>query len=134
MKKLFLGVAIGCLLFSCGCSKTSEKQPADLTGEWKQINSNSEDSYQIATIGEDTIEVYWVSESDDSKSLYWAGTYVAPTDTNEPYSWDSENDKEKTSSAMLASGDDTKTFKYENDQISYEVSALGTTKTVKLEK
>lgn len=106
----------------------------DLTGEWKQVNSNSEDSWQSATIDESAITVYWVSDNGDTKSLYWAGTYTAPINEDEPYSWDSENDTEKTSTALLASGDNIKTFTYEDGQISYEISALGTTTTVKLEK
>ncbi len=43
-------------------SKTPEKQIPDLTGEWKQANSKSKDSYQAATINGDTIEIYWVSD------------------------------------------------------------------------
>lgn len=54
--------------------KAEEKQPADLTGDWKQVNSSSDDSYQQATISGDTIEIYWVSDNGDSKSLYWAGS------------------------------------------------------------
>ena len=58
--------------------KAEEKQPADLTGDWKQVNSSSDDSYQQATISGDTIEIYWVSDNGDSKSLYWAGSFEAP--------------------------------------------------------
>ena len=115
-------------------SGTTESQLPDLIGEWKQINSNSEESWQSAIIDENTITVYWVSDNGDTKSLYWAGSYVAPKTADEPYSWDSENDTEQTSVALLASGDETKTFTYEDGQISYEVSALGTTTTVRLEK
>ena len=125
------------LLFSCGgtCAKTPVNDtPPDLTGEWKQVNSNSEDSYQSATIADGVVEVYWVSDGGDTKSLYWAGTYEAPTAAGESYSWDSQNDHDKTDMALLASGDDQKTFTYENGQISYEVSVLGTTTTVRLEK
>ncbi len=35
---------------------------------------------------------------------------------------------------MLASGDDTKTFTYENGELIYEASAMGTTKSVHLER
>ena len=105
-----------------------------LTGQWKQVNSNSKDSWQSAIITADTIEVYWVSDGGETTSLYWAGTYVAPTVAEGPYTWTSVNDKEKTDVAMLASGDDTKVFTYKNGQLSYSVSALGTTTTVKLEK
>lgn len=111
-----------------------EPEIPDLTGEWKQVNSSSDDSYQTATISGDTIEVYWVSEEDESKSLYWAGTFITPDTADEPYSWDSENDHEQTDSALLASTSDTKTFTYEDGQISYEASALGTTSTIRLEK
>lgn len=148
-----------CLIFACftalalaGCNKDDanmdsssgkqaeqqeqqeQQQPLDLTGEWKQVNGNSEDSYQAATIQGDTIEVYWIFESDDTKSLYWAGSYIAPTTAEDTYSWDSANDTEKTDMALMASGDATKTFSYENGQISYDVTAMGMTQTVKLEK
>lgn len=114
--------------------KAEEKQPADLTGDWKQVNSSSDDSYQQATISGDTIEIYWVSDNGDTKSLYWAGSFEAPTTADEPYSWESKNDHDKTDSALMASSDDTKKFTYEKNQISYEASALGTTATIRLEK
>lgn len=114
--------------------KTSEKQMPDLTGEWKQSNSKSEDSYQAATISGNTIEIYWVSDKGDTKSLYWAGSFVAPTTADEPYSWTSKNDHSKTESALLASSDDIKTMTYKNGVLSYEASAMGTTTTVKLKK
>ena len=113
-------------------TETKQETPPDLTGEWVQSNSESEDSYQAATITEDTITISWVSP--DSKALYWAGTFEAPTTTDEPYTWDSKNDTKQTSMALMASGDETKTFTYEDGQISYDVSALGVTTTIKLEK
>lgn len=144
MKRLIgfvLAIIICMSLSACGEDATTEDSGGtdvptipDLTGDWKQVNSNSEDSWQSATIDENTITVYWISDNGDTKSLYWAGTYTAPTTGDEPYSWDSENDTDQTSTALLASGDDIKTFTYEAGQISYEVSALGTTTTVKLEK
>lgn len=115
------------------CGGNTASQPPDLTGSWTQINSNSEDSYQTAVITGDTIEINWTNAESDTNSLYWAGSFVAPTTTDEPYTWDSVNDKSKTSSALLASGDDAKTFTYEDGNISYSVSALGSTQTVKLE-
>lgn len=114
-----------------GCSKNSD--PVDLTGEWVQSNSNSKDSWQAATISENEIEINWITDNGDTKSLYWNGTYTAPTEAGDSYSWTSENDTSKTNSALLASTDKTKKFNYENGVISYEVSALGTTTIVKLE-
>lgn len=104
--------------------------PVDLTGEWKQANSNDPESFQTATITSETIEVYW--NAPDTKSLYWAGTVEVPLDGATSFTWDSVNDTTKTESAMLASGDDTKTFTFENGELSYDVTALGTTMTVRL--
>lgn len=136
---LLTTVFIGCSSTKTGDnngngSNTSEKEIADLTGEWKQENSKSDDSYQSATIVDDTITIYWVTDNGDTKSLYWAGSFVAPTDSTEPYSWDSKNDHSQTENALLASSDDTKTMTYENGILSYEASAMGTTTTVKLKK
>lgn len=147
MKKLsiFLLMLVFLLLPACGNSDGNENQqdsaetqaealPPDLTGEWKQINSASEESYQSATIQDDVIEIFWVDDTTETTSLYWSGSFVPPADTTEPYTWDSVNDKEKTETALLASGDETKTFTYENGQISYSASMLGTTQTIRLEK
>lgn len=145
MKKItvFL-IAIAMALSVCACGNAPAgnggeqvKEPAtppDLTGEWKQVNSNSEEAWQAATISGSEIIVNWVSDNGDTKSLYWAGTFVAPATADEPYSWDSENDKDQTSLALLASGDDTKTFTYSDGQLSYEASALGSTMTIRMEK
>lgn len=138
-KKLFVLttsvlLALGCV--GCGGGNAAEEPaPApDLTGEWAQVNSNSEDSYHIATIEGDTIEIYWYTASDETKALYWAGDFVAPETADEPYTWTSTNDREKTDSALLASGDDTKEFTYEAGQISYEAGMMGVIQTMRLEK
>jgi hypothetical protein len=116
--------------------ETTEEQiiQLDLSGKWKQTNSKSEDDWQEAIIEGDIIEIYWVSDGGDTKSLYWAGTYEAPAEGIKTYSWDSVNDHEKTNGSMLASSDDTKTITYEDGELSYEVSAMGTTSIVRLQK
>lgn len=149
MKKRMLALVFACFMLTlpltaCGGNASNSAdadaaaqqeeapQPSDLTGEWVQVNSNAEDSYQTATITDDTITVNWVMP--DTTALYWAGSFEAPTTADEPYTWDSANDTEQTANALLASPDETKTFTYEDGQISYSVSAMGVTTTVKLEK
>lgn len=148
MKKLTVCIALAATLALTGCggeatspkaatdSKTVEAAPsvADLTGAWKQDNSNSEDSYQQATITADTITIDWVSDGGDTTSIYWVGTFQAPTTATEPYVWTSQRDAAATDSALMASTDDTKEFTFQDDVISYKVSALGTTITAKLKK
>lgn len=139
MKKTLVLVFIVMLAFvfgACGGSNTTEEpnMPPDLSGNWKQSNSDSEDAWQAATIEGGTITISWITDSGETESLYWAGTFVAPTEAVDEYTWTSENDKDKTDMALLASGDDTKEFTYKDGVISYKVSALGTTTTVKLKK
>lgn len=125
-KRIVAAVLIAALacLFLMGAAAPAKS--LDLTGNWEEKDKG--DSYQAGYIKDGEIVIYWVSDGGDTKSLYWAGSYIAPTDNTEPYTWDSENDKEKTGSALLASGDDTKKFTYENGEITYKASALGTTK------
>lgn len=138
---LFLTVTLCAFATGCG-SNTNEsksddttakeevKEPTDLTGTW--ASEENDGSYQEAIITENTIEINWVSDGGKTKSIYWIGTYEAPTNSTDKYSWTSERDKEKTDSALLASQDDTKSFAYEDKKISYEVSLMGTTSTMEL--
>jgi hypothetical protein len=120
-----------------GSSVTSSQSPAqlDLTGEWKQSSDagNGNESIQSATIVNNTITAYWVTESDE-KSLYWAGNVEVPEGADGEFTWESKNDTSKTATALLASTSDTKSFTYKDKTISYEVSALGKTWTVELEQ
>ena len=154
MKKVFTIVAAGIIATAllAGCSSGSNSsqgsassqaaqeevqvEPLVLDGTWKSMNSDSPDSWQEAVIDGDTITINWVSDNGDTKSLYWAGTVVEPSDetVEDTYTWDSVNDKEQTNKAMLASGDNTKTFTYSDGELSYEASAMGTTKTVRMER
>lgn len=109
-------------------------EPLDLTGDWKQANAKSPDNYQAATITASTITINWVADGGETTALYWAGSYVAPVDAAEPYSWNSANDTTQTTSAIAASSDPTKTFTFDGETISYKVSALGVTTTVELER
>lgn len=124
-----LMAAFTCLLLM---GAAAPAKPLDLVGNWEEKDKG--DSYQAGYIKEGKdgkdgeIVIYWVSDGGDTKSLYWAGTYVAPKDNKEPYSWTSKNNKDKTDHALLASGDDTKVFTYEKGEITYKASALGTTR------
>lgn len=128
MKKTIFALALAVsMLTACG---GKVEATSDLSGTW--TSEKSGDSYQEAVITDNYIEINWMSK--DTKSLYWAGSYIAPESAVTEYSWTSENDTEKTGSALLASGDDTKEFTYKDGVISYEASAMGTTKTMKLTK
>ena len=145
MKKIILGILFIIFIFTLttGCNnsetKTTTKESnekketiLDLTGTWKQSNSNSNDSYFEATIENDVIEINIISE--DSKALYWSGSYEKPTSSGKQYKWTSNANKEKLESSLFGSTDDTKDFNYSNNILSYEASMMGTTTTIKMEK
>ena len=139
---LFIPLAIS--LVACGNSKDGEKstndipaeevkkEPTDLTGTWTQVDHG--EAYQQAVIADGTIEIDWISEEDGINAVYWFGSYNAPTEYVDEYTWVSDRDKEATDMALFASTDDTKEFTYSKDRISYSASAMGTTTTVVLEK
>ncbi|HET8928605.1 MAG TPA: hypothetical protein VFN24_12375 [Microbacterium sp.] len=109
-------------------------EPLDLTGEWRQINSNSAESYQQATIAGDVITIDWVNESESTTAIYWIGSYEAPTEDTESFSWTSAGDIAAMENALLASQSKTKDFTYEGGKLMYELTAIGVTMTVEMEK
>jgi len=108
--------------------------PVDLTGDWKQTNSNSADTWQEAVISGDVIEIDWITDNGDTKSLYWAGSFVAPSEPGDSYSWTSNNDHSKTDPSLLAAQSDIKEFTYSAGVLSWDVTMMGTTTTVKAQK
>lgn len=134
LKRLIYAV-FSCLLIAnlCSCAQSS---PPDLAGTWRQVNSNSEDTWQVATITGDTIEIYWVTNGGDTSMLYWSGSFIAPQTNDKSYTWESENRMEQSSllGALFASNEDSKNFTYENGQINYSVSMYGATQIIRLEK
>lgn len=130
--QLFTCAALLAMCSACsgnaGKPAASEK-PLDLSGSWKEENATAANTYQIAYVSGDEIEIYWVMENETQAGLYWSGTYTAPADSKTPYTWTSNNNTDKTSNSIYASPDPTKEFTFSEDKISYEVSVMGVTKT-----
>lgn len=104
---------------------------AELEGYWTQSGWENLSTFMVATIHDDIIEVYWMSDGGKTANLYWYGSYDAPKASGK-YTWESKNDHSVTDRAILASSADTKTFSYENDEITYSQTAMGMTTTVHL--
>jgi hypothetical protein len=157
MKKLIAPIAVATALMLAGCSAdgtsdvakdaasssstvaaaTPSPEPVkvpDLAGNWKQNNTKSDDGWTSATVEGETITVNFVTDGGDTTSLFWVGTFTAPTDGSSPYTWTSTRDKAATDTALLASTDDTKVFTYADDEISFPVSIAGTSTTVRLSR
>lgn len=101
----------------------SAAAPKSFAGSW--IN---DEKTMAATVTDDTIEIFITAP--DSKSLYWSGTI--PTSETEKFV--SKADTEKLASSMLGSTDASKTFQYDDGELSFELSMMGTTQTIRLTK
>ncbi|WP_345474319.1 hypothetical protein QMQ05_07535 [Glutamicibacter ectropisis] len=93
-----------------------------------------DDAYQLATIDGDVISIDWVTNNGDTKSIYWVGSFEAPKDSTDSFTWTSARDRKATDTALMASSDDNKKFTYNNGEISYEAGIMGTSTTVRLAK
>ena len=106
----------------------------DLTGQWKQVNSETEDSFYGAVIDGDKIELHRVSDDGGTRYLYWAGSYVPPEIVEDSYSWVSQVGSRRTDSEAIAASEGTKVFTYENGQLSCSVKNDGEEAVVLMEK
>lgn len=111
-----------------------EVETLNLDGTWVQTNNNGDIAYHQATIAGDVFTIDWINEEDESRSIYWIGTFPIPETADDTYAWTSVRDQEATASALLAAQVDSKDFVYENGEIVYEMTALGTTRTIRLER
>lgn len=115
--------------------KQEQKQPLSLDGTWQATNSaDPATSTMEAEIKEGTITIYLVNVKEDTKMLYWQGTIPTPDTTDDKYDFTSEADTEALSKSIMGSQDKTKDFKYENGVLSFDFTAMGTTKTIKMER
>lgn len=127
---LFAGCGTGNDTSSASAEKESQPQALDLVGSWEQQDGG--DDYHLAGfIKDDLIELHWVSSYDQNGSVYWAGTYVAPKDMTEPYTWESERNDAILQTSAYGCVDATRTFTYQDGVLtmaasdtSYEVVLL----------
>lgn len=123
-------IAIFCVALCCGCS--SKSQVPDLSGHWKEVNSDSGFEHYAYIKGK-TITIYMSTDDGQTKELYWIGSFKAPTTDDSSYSWVSKKNP-KTNDSIFGSLDSTKKFTYEDGQLTYEFVILGVSSTIKMEK
>ena len=131
---LMFGVGVGV----CGCAaptSSSSAKAVDLTGTWKQTNSDYSDAWMEAEITDDTITVYWIGANGDTKALYWKGSYDKPDKAGD-WQWTSQGDTAAMQESMTSSQDATMDFTYTKaDGVSWEQdSPMGDTMVVKTAK
>lgn len=127
-KKLFAILLVGIFvlsLYACGSNSKT-----DLSGTWK--TKEEDGSWMEAEIKDDVITINWISDEGESTSVFWVGSYDAPKDSGNEYSWKSKRDKDKTDKEPLASSDDTKKFTYKDEKLTYQMTGFGVTTTMSM--
>lgn len=117
---LLVTIAAIFALGACSGGSTSTDGKSSVVGTWKADGFEAE-----ITASEITINIV----GNDSKSLYWKGSFHDNTGTVR-----SNGDTDAMAGSMLGSQDSTKTFSVDDDQIAFEMSMMGTTKTIKLKR
>lgn len=118
------------MMFGCGMAK-----PTDLTGKWvlaEGENDSIEDLDLVLNISDDVAQVDIVSGN--ARMLCWYGTYEAPTETVDEYSWVSVNDPAMTKDSLFAPEAETTTFRYENGKMYFDLTVFGVAYTFVFER
>jgi hypothetical protein len=137
MKKLILlGIIVflGITLSACQSSENgsdagkastsstpTKEAPVSYDGTWKTEGAE-------AIVAGDSIEVYILG--DDTKSLFWKGTFPAPV--NKVVT--SVGDRDALDMSMMGSSETEKPFKVSKDKIEFDFSMMGTTKHVTVKR
>jgi hypothetical protein len=112
MRKLAL-ISLVLVLFACN------SDPVSLEGGW--ASESDDPSEMFATVLDDTMEIYFVD--DGVNMLYWKGT--APGTILPGDSFVSEADVEALDASLMGSGEETKTFRFEDNTLKFELGMLG---------
>jgi hypothetical protein len=110
----------------------TDTEPVSFTGTTWVGNVNT--STFSATILENDIEILWKNE--ESSALYWKGTFPTPLNAHlgDMFTVTSVGNTEAMSNSLLGSQDETKVFTYENRTLNFQMTVMGVTTTVHLEK
>ena len=121
------GVVLGFgILAACD---SAEAGPVNLNGEWA---SKGSDVKMEATVGDDLLEVYLLTDDGD-KGLYWKGTFPVSGDSAK-HTVTSVADVEALEQSLFGSGLEEKDFVVERDTITLDFTMMGVTSDVKLAK
>lgn len=106
--------------------------PVSMTGKWHQDEPTSTGITMEATIDVTTIQIDMITR--DSSSIYWLGTFDSDQDLSTSFEVVSVGDQDAMSRSIFGSQSSRKTFAYNDGELSYSFSIMGTTSTIRLTK
>lgn len=123
-KATALLLALFLSLAACG----SDVEPESLEGVW--MTADDAAVQMTAEIIDGDIIIDWTME--DISALYWMGS--APDEATDGDSFTSNGNTAQMDASLLGSGDPTKEFRYEDGKISFELTVVGVTQRIYLER
>ena len=134
---ILVGAALAVGLSACETKehhdqRTVVDQVVVFDGHWTDDNDpNQGDSSKISAVIKDG-DIRINLESTDSSALFWKGTF--PKASQGPTKFVSQADVKALSESLLGSSDKKKTFTYEDGVLTFDLSMMGVTRHVHLEK
>lgn len=105
--------------------------PVDVSGHWHQSQSGIPGAVMDAYISDGKIRIN-VTMSESTNGIYWQGTFDPTTAVVKKFSVTSIGDTAAMAVSMYASQDSTKTFTYDNGDLSFPYSIMGVSTVVHL--
>jgi hypothetical protein len=129
IKAAIILIILGLILICCSCGNNpAPATPISYDGVWKSTGNPE----MIATIKDHNIEIIWNMDN-DTKGLYWAGTFPGTASTLTE-TIISKADTKALDSSLIGSQNDTKTFLYKDGVLSFEFKIMGTYQQISLKK
>lgn len=115
-----------------GVVSVAAVKPVELIGTWSQSNADSSLSMTATvTDGKIIIDMHLAG---DEGGTYWIGTFDTGKHTTSNFTVTSNGDVAAMSTMLLASQAKTKTFTYDNGDLSFDFSMMGVTRTIHLQR
>jgi hypothetical protein len=125
----FFAIILAMSLSACGDSSSSKPvapaKPQSMTGTWQSTNPP-----MTAHISNGQIEINVIENDPDG--LYWKGTF--DTSIADGSTFVSKGDTAAMGASMMGSEDSTKSFTYQNGELSYTFGMRGKTYSVHLKR
>lgn len=103
----------------------NKEAPVSWNGTWKAEGMS-------AVISDNLITISIVDK--DTSSLYWQGDWDSSKPATDGTDMVSIGDVAAMNASMLGSQDDKKAFSFEDDELKFSFSMMGTTKLIRLKK
>ena len=120
-------------LAACGDTHgaSPRKNPSSLIGEWYQVNKNP-NGWLTASISGESIQVNLRGRG--SSSIFWMGSFDTSKKPIGKFNVVSLGDQDAMKWKIAASDESKKTFTYNNGDLSFEFSALGSSTIIHMHK